>query len=166
MYKQVDLYTDGGSRGNPGLAGAGFVIKDEQGQTLLARGVFLGHATNNVAEYTAVKAGLAAAKELGTQSVRLFADSQLLVRQLNGQYKVKSDTLRPYFSDCMTLLASFQSWQATHIYREQNTEAEGHAQIDRALDAGRAMSNSRRHRSNPQEKNCDWVFCSAAAAGR
>jgi formyltetrahydrofolate-dependent phosphoribosylglycinamide formyltransferase len=124
LYQQVDLYTDGGSRGNPGPAGAGFIIKNQQGRPLLARGVFLGHATNNIAEYTAVKAGLAAARELGAQSVRLFADSQLLVRQLNGQYKVKSDTLRPFYTDCMTLLASFQSWQATHIYREQNTEAD------------------------------------------
>ena len=124
MYQQVDLFTDGGSRGNPGPAGAGFVIKDKQGRTILARGVFLGEATNNIAEYAAVKAGLAAAKELSAQSIRLFADSQLLVRQLNGQYKVKSDTLRPYYTDCMTLLASFRSWQATHIYREQNTEAD------------------------------------------
>jgi formyltetrahydrofolate-dependent phosphoribosylglycinamide formyltransferase len=124
LFQQVDLYTDGGSRGNPGPAGAGFIIKDPQGNTLLARGLFLGQATNNIAEYTAVQAGLAAAKELGAQTVRLFADSQLLVRQLNGQYKVKSDTLRPYYTDCMTLLTSFRSWQATHIYREQNTEAD------------------------------------------
>ena len=124
LYQQVDLFTDGGSRGNPGPAGAGFTIKDGQGRTLLSCGIFLGQATNNIAEYAAVKAGLSAAKELGAQSVRLFADSQLLVRQINGQYKVKSDTLRPYYNDSMTLLASFQSWQATHIYREQNTEAD------------------------------------------
>lgn len=132
MYQQLDLYTDGGSRGNPGPAGAGFIIKDQQGKTLLARGVFLGEATNNIAEYSAVKAGLGAAKELGTQSIRLFADSQLLVRQINGQYKVKSDTLRPYYTECMTLLSSFQSWKVNHIYREQNAEAD--ALANQAMD--------------------------------
>lgn len=124
MHNQVDLFTDGGSRGNPGPAGAGFIIKDSRGNTLLSRGLFLGSTTNNVAEYTAVKEGLAAAQQLGAASVRLFADSQLLVRQINGQYKVKSDKLRPYYQACMTLLASFESWQVTHVYREQNTEAD------------------------------------------
>lgn len=124
MLKRVDLFTDGGSRGNPGPAGAGFVIKDQQGQIILSRGTFLGSTTNNVAEYTAVQEGLTAAKELGVQSVRLFADSQLLIRQINGEYRVKSEKLRPYYQACMELLASLESWQATHVYREQNTEAD------------------------------------------
>jgi len=125
LYQQVDIFTDGGSRGNPGPAGAGFVIKAPNGEAILSRGIFLGRTTNNVAEYTAVREALAAAKEIGVQSIRLFADSQLLVRQLNGQYKVKSDNLKGFYADCMGLLMSFSSWQATHIYREQNTEADG-----------------------------------------
>jgi formyltetrahydrofolate-dependent phosphoribosylglycinamide formyltransferase len=137
LYQQVDLYTDGGSRGNPGPAGAGFVIKQPQGGTILSRGVFLGQTTNNVAEYTAVKEALVAAKDIGVQSVRLFADSQLLVRQLNGQYKVKSDNLKQLYADCMELLVSFGSWQAVHIPREQNTEAD--AMANKAMDKRRGV---------------------------
>ena len=125
MYQQIDLFTDGGSRGNPGLAGAGFVIKTPGGKVILSRGIFLGHATNNIAEYTAVREGLAASKDLKAQTVRLFSDSELLVRQLNGQYKVKSENLKVLYADCMQLLASFSSWQVTHVYRDQNSEADG-----------------------------------------
>ncbi|MEN8126294.1 MAG: phosphoribosylglycinamide formyltransferase [Planctomycetota bacterium] len=132
MYQQVDLYTDGGSRGNPGPGGAGFTIKMPDGEAILSRGIFLGQTTNNIAEYTAVREGLAAAKDLDAQSVRLFSDSQLLVRQINGQYKVKSPNLKDIYADCMGLLASFGSWQATHIYREKNTEAD--AMANRAMD--------------------------------
>lgn len=135
MHQQVDLFTDGGSRGNPGPAGAGFVMKDSQGGTILSRGIFLGQTTNNVAEYTAVLKGLAAAKEMQAESVRLFSDSQLLVRQLNGQYKVKSDNLKQLYTDSMELLASFKSWQAIHIPREQNAEAD--AMANRAMDKRR-----------------------------
>jgi formyltetrahydrofolate-dependent phosphoribosylglycinamide formyltransferase len=137
LYQQVDLYTDGGSRGNPGLAGAGFIIS-AGGETIVSRGVFLGQTTNNVAEYTAVREGLAAAKELQAQSIRLFSDSQLLVRQLNGQYKVKSENLKDIYFDCMELLASFTSWQAVHIPREQNAEADAMANqaMDKKRDVG------------------------------
>ncbi len=132
MYQQVDLFTDGGSRGNPGPAGAGFTMKTPGGEAILSRGIFLGEATNNVAEYTAVREGLAAAKDMEAQSVRLFSDSQLLVRQLNGQYKVKSENLKTLYADCMELLASFTSWQVTHVYREKNTEAD--AMANKAMD--------------------------------
>jgi phosphoribosylglycinamide formyltransferase-1 len=132
VYQQVDLFTDGGSRGNPGPAGAGFTIKIPGGEAILSRGLFLGHTTNNVAEYTAVREGLAAAKDMQAQSVRLFSDSQLLVRQLNGQYRVKSENLKDLYADCMELLASFSSWQVTHVYREKNTEAD--AMANKAMD--------------------------------
>lgn len=124
MYQQVDLYTDGGSRGNPGLAGAGFILKTSDGKFILSRGIFLGQTTNNVAEYTAVREGLEAAKGLNIQSIRLFSDSQLLVRQLNGQYKVKSENLQGLYAECIDLLSSFLSWKAVHIPREQNAEAD------------------------------------------
>jgi formyltetrahydrofolate-dependent phosphoribosylglycinamide formyltransferase len=135
VYQRVDLFTDGGSRGNPGPAGAGFVMKDPQGGTIASRGIFLGQTTNNVAEYTAVLKGLAAAKEMQAESVRLFSDSQLLVNQLNGQYKVKSDNLKQLYAGCMGLLTTFQSWQAIHIPREQNAEAD--AMANRAMDKRR-----------------------------
>ena len=134
MHQQVDLFTDGGSRGNPGPAGAGFVISDARGP-ILSRGIFLGTTTNNVAEYAAVREGLTAAKEMQVQSVRLFSDSQLLVRQLNGQYRVKSENLKGLYADCMELLSSFSSWQITHVYREKNTEAD--AMANRAMDKKR-----------------------------
>ncbi len=125
MSKQVIIYTDGGSRGNPGPGGAGFVINDSRGKPILEKGIFLGHTTNNIAEYTAVLESLKTAQALKAASVKLYSDSQLLVRQLNGQYKVKSDNLRGIYEDCMEILASFSSWQAIHIPREQNKEADG-----------------------------------------
>lgn len=124
MVEQVSLYTDGGSRGNPGPAGAGFLLKGDNGQILLARGLFLGHTTNNVAEYTAVREGLTAAKELGVRRVCLFSDSELLVRQLQGRYKVKSENIIPLYSECMSLLGSFAAWTVTHVRREFNAEAD------------------------------------------
>jgi len=132
VAKQVILYTDGGSRGNPGPGGAGFVISDPAGHQLLAKGIFLGQTTNNIAEYTAIKEALRAALKMGAESVKLFSDSQLLVRQINGQYRVKSPNLKDIYGDCIELLASFASWQVTHVYREQNTEAD--AMANQAMD--------------------------------
>lgn len=124
MIEQVNLYTDGGSRGNPGPAGAAFIIKDVHGKLLLGRGLFLGEATNNAAEYTAVREGLAAAKELGAQKVRLISDSELVVRQIMGQYKVKSSNIQALYAECMGLLSSFAAWKAEHVRREMNADAD------------------------------------------
>lgn len=124
MSKQIIIHTDGGSRGNPGPGGAGFTLEDEKGNSLMARGIYLGRTTNNVAEYTAIRESLKAAGALGAESVKLFSDSELLVRQLNGQYKVKSPNLKPFYADCMDLLADFKAWQITHVYREQNSQAD------------------------------------------
>ncbi len=124
MSKEIIIHTDGGSRGNPGPAAAGFVLDDPAGNQLLAKGVYLGRMTNNAAEYTAIKLALEAAIEQGATSIKLFSDSELLVRQLNGQYKVKSANLKPYYEACMDLLISFTSWQVTHVYREQNSDAD------------------------------------------
>lgn len=124
MSKQIIIHTDGGSRGNPGPGGAGFTLEDGRGNLLAARGIYLGRTTNNIAEYTAIKEALAAAREFGAESIRLFSDSELLVRQLNGQYKVKSDNLKELYGDCMELLAGFKAWQIIHVYREQNKRAD------------------------------------------
>ena len=124
MSKQIIIHTDGGSRGNPGPGGAGFTLEDDKGNSLMARGLYLGKTTNNIAEYTAIKEALKAAKKLGVASVKLFSDSELLVRQLNGQYKVKSPNLKPFYADCMELLTGFKAWQVTHVYREQNSQAD------------------------------------------
>ncbi len=133
MSKQIVIHTDGGSRGNPGPAAAGFTLDDAAGNQLLAKGVYLGKMTNNAAEYTAIKLALQAAADHGAETIKLFSDSELLVRQLNGQYKVKSANLKPYYNACMDLLLSFSSWQVTHVYREQNKDADRLA--NEAMDA-------------------------------
>jgi len=121
---EIIAYTDGGSRGNPGPAAAGFVLTDSDGSQLQAKGLFLGGATNNVAEYTALVKALQAAKRMGAEQVKVFSDSQLLARQINGQYKVKSDKIRPLFRQAIELLGGFEKWEVVHIAREQNKGAD------------------------------------------
>ena len=89
-----------------------------------AKGVFLGRATNNVAEYSALVKSLEAVTKLGAKQVVVFSDSQLLVRQINGQYKVKSEGIKPFYRQAVSLLAEFESWQVNHIPREKNKQAE------------------------------------------
>jgi phosphoribosylglycinamide formyltransferase-1 len=132
------IYTDGGSRGNPGPAGAGFILTDAGGKAIQGKGVFLGETTNNVAEYTGLLRALEAAKKQNADSVKVFSDSELMVRQINGRYKVKSDKLRGLFTECMELLASFQSWQAVHIERAKNEQADSLA--NRAMDMQKDVS--------------------------
>jgi len=122
--REITVYTDGGSRGNPGPSAAGFVLKDKNEKWLRAKALFLGENTNNVAEYTAVCKALEDAKKLGAEKVTVFSDSELLVRQINGKYKVKSEKLRPLFLQTISLLAKFETWKVKHIYREKNKEAD------------------------------------------
>jgi len=120
----LSLYTDGASRGNPGEAGAGFVILDEQGGELSARGSYLGTCTNNAAEYQALILGLKQAARLGARKIEIFLDSQLIVRQIQGLYKVKSSDLQPLFAKVQRLLATFEKYEISHIPREQNKRAD------------------------------------------
>jgi ribonuclease HI len=122
--EEAYLYTDGASRGNPGPAGIGVVLKTPAGETVLAYGAAAGRTTNNVAEYRAVIEGLEKALELGAARVRLFSDSELLVRQLQGTYKVRNAGLRPLFDEVTALLARFSDRQVRHVPREQNAEAD------------------------------------------
>lgn len=132
MATELVIHTDGGSRGNPGPAGAGFILTDINGKVLQGKGIFLGQVTNNVAEYTGLLRALEAAKKIGAESIKIFSDSELMVRQINGQYKVKSENLKGLFVECMELLAGFSSWQATHIERAKNEQAD--ALANRAMD--------------------------------
>lgn len=132
MKDKIIAYIDGGSRGNPGPAAAAYVLTDPQGRQLQAKAFFLGEATNNIAEYTAIKKSLEAAKSLGAEQIIVYSDSELLVRQLNGQYKVKSDNIRPLFSRTVDMLGEFQSWQVSHIIRGKNKQADN--LVNRALD--------------------------------
>ncbi|MBN1124060.1 MAG: phosphoribosylglycinamide formyltransferase [Sedimentisphaerales bacterium] len=134
MAGRLTLYTDGGSRGNPGPAAGAYVLTDENGKLIEGRGCFLGKTTNNVAEYTGLLEGLRAARRLGVTSITVFSDSELLVRQINGQYKVKSDNLKDLFSECMNEMAGFFGWQVNHVRREQNPDADRLA--NQAMDAG------------------------------
>jgi len=138
---QVIVYTDGGSRGNPGPAAAGFVIDEASGRRLMARGLVLGETTNNVAEYTAVIKGLESARALGADEVTVYSDSQLLVRQLNGEYKVKSDQIRPLFEEAKSLLEQFASYAIHHVTRDKNAEAD--RLVNRALDVGHDVEGTR-----------------------
>jgi len=128
------LYTDGGSRGNPGPAAAGFVLTDRHRHVYLAQAFFLGEATNNIAEYTALLKGLQAARQMNVEKVLIRSDSELMVRQVKGEYKVKSPGLAAIYSQCMELLcAHFPGWKIEHIPREQNGKAD--ALVNRSLDA-------------------------------
>ena len=115
---------DGASRGNPGPAGAGAQITDPGGVVLAEVAEGLGEATNNVAEYTAVIRGLERALELGAASVLLRSDSQLLINQLTGRYRVKSPHLQPLHRRVRELAAEFGSIEFEHVRRERNTEAD------------------------------------------
>ncbi|MEZ0233542.1 MAG: ribonuclease HI family protein [Actinomycetota bacterium] len=115
---------DGASRGNPGPAGAGAQITDPDGVVLAEVAEGLGTATNNVAEYTAVIRGLERALELGAASVLLRSDSQLLINQLTGRYRVKSPHLQPLHRRVRQLAAGFDSIEFEHVRRERNTEAD------------------------------------------
>lgn len=119
------LYTDGASRGNPGQAGAGAVLLDADGQELAARSAYLGVCTNNVAEYKALILGLETAKKLKCPAVALHLDSELIVRQLQGKYKVKNETLKPLFQQVKDMLVHFTSWSVTHVPRAENSRADG-----------------------------------------
>jgi len=121
---KIIAYIDGGSRGNPGPAAAGFTLADSAGTQLQAKAFFLGQATNNVAEYTSLVKALEAAKQIGAEQLTVFSDSELLVRQINGQYKVKSEQIRPFFRQAISLLGEFKNWRVQHITREKNEEAD------------------------------------------
>ena len=123
----VEIYTDGGSRGNPGIAGVGIYLRQAATGFELKRGRPLGVATNNVAEYKALIEGLEQAVEIGARKIRHFADSELMVRQLNGQYKVKNSDLIILHDRARSLIARFESFTTKHVPREQNAIADSMA---------------------------------------
>jgi phosphoribosylglycinamide formyltransferase 1 len=139
LPKRVIAYTDGGSRGNPGPAAAGIVLTDSKGQTLISQGFYLGKTTNNVAEYTGIIRALEAAQGLKASAIQIFSDSELLVKQLNGQYKVRSANIKPLFDDASSLLAQFKDWKVSHVYRSANKDAD--AVVNQALDLGQDVVN-------------------------
>ena len=115
---------DGAARGNPGPAGFGVQITDERGTVVAELAGWLGQTTNNVAEYTAAVEGLRRAAELGARRVHLRSDSQLLIEQLSGRYKVKAPHLRPLYHDVVAAMEGFDEVTLEHVPRERNREAD------------------------------------------
>lgn len=132
--ESVVIHTDGASRGNPGPASIGVVIAAQDGRILVELGEALRPTTNNVAEYTAVVRALERAAELGARRVRMMMDSQLVVRQLNGSYRVKHADMIPLYRRVLELIQKFDSVSFEHVPREQNAEADRLA--NQALDGG------------------------------
>jgi ribonuclease HI len=130
---KLTIHVDGGARGNPGPAAIGAVVSDESGETLLERGQAIGRATNNVAEYRALLLGIELARELGADELELIGDSELVVRQVRGEYKVKKPDLKPLHTQVREALARLDSWSIRHVKREQNAEAD--RVVNETLDA-------------------------------
>ena len=118
------LWSDGAARGNPGPAGIGAILKTPEGEVLAADSAYLGETTNNIAEYKALLMGLHRAIERGVKQLEVRADSELLIKQLRGEYRVKSPGLKPLFEEAKGLLARFATIKLTHVRREHNGEAD------------------------------------------
>ncbi|MBU0649498.1 ribonuclease HI family protein [Patescibacteria group bacterium] len=129
---KLTIYTDGGSRGNPGPAGIGAVILDKRGCVIEEISEYIGQATNNQAEYKALIAGLAKAKELGALELEVFLDSELVVKQLNREYRVKDKDLAPLFVQIYNISLGFKKIVFKHIFREKNELAD--KLVNKALD--------------------------------
>ena len=121
---RVSICTDGASQGNPGPAAIGATIKDEQGKLIGRISQSIGIATNNQAEYRAIIAALEEATRLGAKQVDISSDSQLVVRQINGEYRVKKAALKPLYQQVKKLQSSLDGSTITHIPRQQNKEAD------------------------------------------
>jgi ribonuclease HI len=130
---KAKLFTDGGARGNPGPAAYGYVLESEDGAVLAAHGEAIGTATNNVAEYTALLAGLEKALELGVDELEVVSDSELLVKQMRGEYKVRKPALRKLSAQAASLAGELGSVTYTAVRREHNELAD--QLVNEALDA-------------------------------
>ena len=132
---KATLYTDGGARGNPGPAAFAYVLEADDGTVLAAHGETIGVATNNVAEYRGLVAGLAKALELEVPEVAVVSDSELLVKQMRGEYKVKNEALRELSLEAARLARRLDSVDYRHVRRAHNELAD--RLVNEALDAGR-----------------------------
>ncbi len=133
----IVAYIDGGARGNPGPAGYGVRVEDERGGLLAELSGFLGTATNNVAEYNGLLAALAYAQQHGHRAVRIKSDSELLVKQMKGLYRVKNAGLQPLYRRACALAGEFDRVSYEHVRREQNKDADRLANL--AMDQGKGL---------------------------
>ena len=132
MPEHVTVNVDGGARGNPGPAAIAAVVSVDGGEVIESRGETIGHATNNVAEYRALLLGIELARGLGATNVDLVGDSELVVKQVKGEYKVKDAGLRELHAEVGRALRDFETWSIRHVRREENAAAD--ALVNEALD--------------------------------
>jgi ribonuclease HI len=130
---RVVVNVDGGARGNPGPAAIAAVVASPEGELIESRGELIGRATNNVAEYRALLLGIELARALGAAEVELIGDSELIVKQVKGEYRVKDAGLRPLHAQVRAALEDFDRWSIRHVRREQNEAAD--ALVNETLDA-------------------------------
>ena len=130
----IIAHIDGGSRGNPGPAGYGVAINDAAGRRIAELSDYLGVQTNNFAEYSGLLAALEYAVKHGHKALKVISDSELLVKQMRGEYKVRNETLQQMAHEARELIRKLESFQIRHVLREQNREADGLA--NRAMDSG------------------------------
>lgn len=133
--KKLKVYVDGASRGNPGDAGIGIVMLDENGNVIKEMSDYIGQTTNNIAEYTALVTALKEAIEVGCEEIEVFSDSELMVKQINGQYQIKNEGIKRLYSQVSQLMKEFKSFSINHVKREFNRRADELANegIDMAL---------------------------------
>ncbi|MDO9557848.1 MAG: ribonuclease HI family protein [Coriobacteriia bacterium] len=124
MSPGYTLHTDGGARGNPGPAGAGFVLRDPSGALVCKGGRYLGEVTNNVAEYEALIWGLETAIARGARDVVIRADSELVIKQMRGQYRVKHPGLKPLYERARSAVGRMEHVEFVHVRREHNKDAD------------------------------------------
>jgi len=141
-------HSDGGARGNPGPAGFGVVIKDESGKKVATLSEYLGHQTNNFAEYQGLIAALEYALEHGPKALKVISDSELLVRQIKGIYKVKNPTLQDLHARAKELIRQLEWFSIGHALREHNQEADRLA--NEAMDRGMGKNSPRPGAALPQ----------------
>jgi ribonuclease HI len=134
MPSKLKIYSDGGARGNPGPAAIGVLICDEKGNELQDHKETIGDTTNNVAEYTAVIVGLEMAKKLGAQEIEYFADSELVVKQISGQYRVKTPHILTLYQKVKLQMAQFKKVTFTHVPREHERLRYVDKLVNEALD--------------------------------
>lgn len=132
QYDELHIFTDGGSRGNPGPSATGYVIMTKDEQVIADGGTYLGITTNNQAEYRAVTEALLAAKRFKPKRILFFLDSMLAVRQIKGEWKIKSEDLRPIHAEIVQRMKEFEQVEFTHVRRKYNTLAD--AEVNKVLD--------------------------------
>lgn len=161
MSETYEIYSDGGARGNPGPAAIGILICAPDGSILRDYGAVIGRATNNIAEYSAVICGLKTALELGVKSVSYFVDSELVCKQINGEYRVKTPHIRELYLKAVELMRSFEKITFQHVRRTHARIQHVDALVNRALDqaereGARLADFEEQLKSNPAQASFDF----------